>query len=516
MLTAALLELVGDPDAFVARLNELGVPHVEWRAAKDERCGVAGTRVSVLVDGAEEYDALWGSEQESDQGLSHRHGDGNDHPHGNSYGYAHSGMHDVEQVLSQLALPESVASNVREVYRRIAEAESAVHGVPVDQVHFHEVGQADAVADVVAVCLLMDELDPDSVVVSPVHVGSGTVACAHGILPVPAPATALILKDAPIYGGEVSGELCTPTGAALLMHFATSFGPLPPMAVKRIGYGLGKREFDQANCVRALWGQAHVQVQSQEQPQEQSQAQNQAQLEVQGQGRPEAQGQEQPLAHGEERTKVQGQGGPEAHDQGQGEERALVQGKPDLPQTRLRAAAGAETAGIHADGSTDKVVELSCTVDDMTAEAIGFALEQLYEVGALEAYAVPATMKKSRPGTVISVLCQETEKDTVVCALFAYTTTLGVREALLGRYVLDRAIETFDTPFGPVRSKRSGGWGVEREKYEFDDLARIARQRGCGLEEARALVKDAAWRKPGSADQGSLDTPRCSDGMDQG
>ena len=113
----------------------------------------------------------------------------------------------------------------------------------------------DAVADVVLVCLLLHELAPEQVLASPVHVGTGQVRCAHGILPVPAPATAFILKGVPIYGGSIRGELCTPTGAALLKHFVTSFGPMPVMCVEAIGYGMGKKDFEAANCVRASLGQ---------------------------------------------------------------------------------------------------------------------------------------------------------------------------------------------------------------------------------------------------------------------
>lgn len=145
------------------------------------------------------------------------------------------------------------------VYQLIAQAESKVHGRPVTEIHFHEVGTLDAVADVVGVCLLMEMIAPDRVLASPVHTGSGNVRCAHGILPVPAPATALLLEGIPSYGGEVRGELCTPTGAALLKHFASGFGPRPVMAVKAIGYGMGKKDFERANCVRAFLGESEGQ-----------------------------------------------------------------------------------------------------------------------------------------------------------------------------------------------------------------------------------------------------------------
>ncbi len=136
----------------------------------------------------------------------------------------------------------------------IAEAESSVHGRPVDQIHFHEVGSMDAVADIVGVCMLMEELGAERVLASPVHVGSGQVRCAHGVLPVPAPATAHILKGVPVYGGGIRGELCTPTGAALLKHFVAAFGAMPVMTVSAVGYGMGRKDFEAANCVRASLG----------------------------------------------------------------------------------------------------------------------------------------------------------------------------------------------------------------------------------------------------------------------
>jgi uncharacterized protein (TIGR00299 family) protein len=141
------------------------------------------------------------------------------------------------------------------VYNLLAQAESHVHGVPVDRIHFHEVGELDALADITAVCLLIHKLQPTQILASPVHVGSGTVRCAHGILPVPAPATAELLKGIPIYSGEIRGELCTPTGAALLKHFVREFVSMPAMIPTAIGYGMGKKDFPIANCIRAILGE---------------------------------------------------------------------------------------------------------------------------------------------------------------------------------------------------------------------------------------------------------------------
>ncbi|MBQ5973545.1 MAG: nickel pincer cofactor biosynthesis protein LarC, partial [Oscillospiraceae bacterium] len=179
----------------------------------------------------------------------HEHGHGHEH-----HGHAHSGMAEIGALLAALPVSEAVRENARAVYGLIAEAESAVHGVPADTVHFHEVGALDAVADVTAVCLLMERLGAEKVFASPVHVGRGQVRCAHGILPVPAPATVHLLRGVPIYG-RVEGELCTPTGAALLKRFVTSFGDMPLMTPEKIGCGMGKKDFEAANCVRAVLGE---------------------------------------------------------------------------------------------------------------------------------------------------------------------------------------------------------------------------------------------------------------------
>ena len=371
MLTAALLELLPEPESFVAELNGLGIPGVEFSAEKCQKCGISGTHMAVKVYGQEE---------------------GETHPH------THGSLHDIRTIVQTLPIPTMVKLDILSVYEEIAQAESHVHGVPVNQIHFHEVGTLDAVADVTAVCLLLHRLNPEQILASPVHVGSGTVKCAHGILPVPAPATAYLLRGIPMYGGEISGELCTPTGAALLKHFVTEFGKMPPMRVESIGYGMGKKDFPRANCVRALLGQT-------------------------------------------------------------------------------------EEAG-------DEIAELRCNLDDMTGEDIGFAMEALLAGGALDVFTTPIGMKKSRPGVLLTVLCRPAEQEKMAKLLFRHTTTLGVRVGLCSRFTLRRSEEVTQTPYGPVRRKISRGYGVCREKPEYEDLAAIARAQGKSLSEIREMLKE--------------------------
>ena len=231
MLSAALLELHPEPEQFVKRLNRLGIPKVEFQAEPAVKCGITGTHMTVKVDGMKEVST---DHHEEAHHYEHHYGEHIHH-------HAHHNMQSITAIVGKLDIPEEVKKDILAVYDLIAQAESHVHGRPVDEIHFHEVGSMDAVADVTAVCLLMHELKPESVVASPVHVGRGHVHCVHGILPVPAPATAWILQDIPTYGGKVRGELCTPTGAALLKYFVQEFGIHPPMRVVGIGYGCGQK-----------------------------------------------------------------------------------------------------------------------------------------------------------------------------------------------------------------------------------------------------------------------------------
>ncbi len=231
MLMGALYELLDDDGRkdFVRAINNAGIPGVKVEAQESIKCGVKGTHMEVRIFGETE--------------------DHHDHSHGH-------GIEDIEKIIKSLKLSQGVKEKALQVYERIAQAEAAVHGEKPEHIHFHEVGSLDAVADVTGCCLLMEMLGADKVIFSPVNTGSGTVHCAHGILPVPAPATALLLKGIPVYNNEIESELCTPTGAALAGAFADEFGSMPLMNISQIGYGMGTKDFSQANCVRAMLGES--------------------------------------------------------------------------------------------------------------------------------------------------------------------------------------------------------------------------------------------------------------------
>lgn len=236
MLMAALSALTPEGGRIGERLEALGLPGLRVRLEQAARGGISGRHISVTVHGQDEAE-----------------------PDAHHARHSHRSLADMLELIDALELPEAVREDVRAVYGLIARAEGEVHGCEPGEVHFHEVGSLDAVADIAGASLLLRELGPERVVVSPVRLGYGTVRCAHGQLPVPAPATAALIRGVPAYAGDIEGEMCTPTGAALIRHFATEFGHMPEMTLEAVGCGLGSREYPgAANCLRAFLGESRA------------------------------------------------------------------------------------------------------------------------------------------------------------------------------------------------------------------------------------------------------------------
>lgn len=448
MLMAALYELLDDQPAFLQKMQELGLHGVQVTAEPAKTCGIAGTHMRVTVHGEEEHEPDAHEHDhhhdhhhdDHEQKHHHHHHDDHDHEHHHDH---HHGDHDhhhdhhhddhdhehhhhhddhehkhhhehehghhhhhatpghIAAVIDGLNLPDAVKQHARAVYDAIAQAEAKAHGCPVGDVHYHEVGALDAVADVTGVCYAMYLLGVDRVVVSPIHVGSGTVRCAHGVMPVPAPATANLLAGVPVYGGSVQGELCTPTGAALLTHFADAFEKMPVMRTQKVGIGIGTKQFEeQANCVRAFLGETE-----------------------------------------------------------------------------------AQTNGT--------ITELVCNLDDMTAEALALACEQLLAAGALDVYTVPGTMKKGRAGQVLTVLCEDKDTAHMAEQVLALTTTNGLRVRRCEKYFLQPSVREVSTAWGQVRVKVAESFGITHAKPEFEDVAAIARNTGLSYDAVAQAVRRA-------------------------
>lgn len=414
MLMSALYELLSDTQKkeFVDTMNSVFGEDVQICPEAKNTCGIKGTHIHVLALEAEE-----GCDQIDDYKVSdhdvhtdchkHNHHENTTH-HEHSHEHHHYSFMSVKHIIEELEIDKDVKANAVKVYEIIGNAEAHVHNSTLENIHFHEVGSLDAMADVVGCCLLFHYLKPDRIICSPIHVGNGTVKCAHGILPVPTPATAEILKGIPYYTGNINSELCTPTGAAILKYFADSFSDMPPMAIQNIGYGIGNKQFDTANAVRVFIGEKYT--------------------------------------------------------------------EQNMDKSNAYAS--------------DEILEISCNLDDMTGEELGYAMDVLLEAGALDVFFTPIYMKKNRPAVMLSCLCKTEDMDKFTDLMFKHTTTRGVRYADYTRAKLNSAFEEIHTNAGIVRRKTSTGKNIEKAKLEFEDLKKIAKALDMSIEDVRKLVMD--------------------------
>lgn len=244
MFVGALVDSGASMDVIRDHIECLGVAGIQVSAKKVKRRGLVGTKFDVL-----DPDSHAPVDAHDDTHFHHGH-----RAHHRIHGHDHRGLKEIRRILGRSALPPNVAEDALAVFELLGRAEAKVHGVSPEEVHFHEVGALDAIADIVAAASGFHQLGIDEAWCSPVHVGSGTVRCAHGVLPVPAPATMEILKGTPIYSADVEGELATPTGAALVRHFCKGFGPMPSMVVESVGYGAGSKDLGIPNLLRVTVG----------------------------------------------------------------------------------------------------------------------------------------------------------------------------------------------------------------------------------------------------------------------
>jgi uncharacterized protein (TIGR00299 family) protein len=370
MILGALVGVGVDPAQLIDQLKLLGVANYQVSFSKVDRSNLSATRATVEI----------GPEQ------SHRH------------------LADLLKIINDSQLSAAVKDRANSVFSLLAEAESEVHNVPVERIHFHEVGALDAIIDIVGACIGFELLGIERFVCSPLHVGSGTVEIAHGRFPVPPPAVVSLLRGAPIYSTEVKGELVTPTGAAIIKAVTHEFGPLPAMIVSSIGYGAGAREYeDFPNALRVVIG-----------------------------------------------------------------------------ETSDRTAEGLE-----------RLVMLETNIDDMSPQVFGYVMDKAFELGALDCYFTPVQMKKNRPGTLVSILCNSAVQRTLCEMLLVETTTLGVRSYEVDRVALARAIVKVETPFGAIDVKEARMNGrLLRAMPEYEQCRSAALEAGVTLREVeQAAVK---------------------------
>jgi uncharacterized protein (TIGR00299 family) protein len=374
MIVAALLDAGVDAARLEHDLGLLGVEGYRLAIEKIQKQGFAATRFLVNAE---------------TDGQPHRH------------------LRDIRAILDASRLPERVRARATTAFERLANAEARAHGVALEAVHFHEVGAIDAIVDVVSAMLALEQLQPRRVLCSPLPVGSGTVQCAHGTMPVPAPATALLLTGVPIAATEETGELLTPTAAAILTTVCDSFGALPAMTISAVGMGAGTRDG--------------------------------------------------------------------VH-------------RPNL----LRVLGGTATEADAASAESDTVTVLAANIDDTPGEWTGYCLTRLLEAGARDAYCVPISMKKQRPGVVLTVICDSADVARLEAIMFAETSTFGIRRYVAQRSKLAREHETVATPFGAIRVKlgRRGDTLVQVAP-EYDDCVAAARAHGVALRQVMAAARQA-------------------------
>lgn len=388
MLMSALYEICEQKEWFLYKMNEVFAPYgITLTAESVTKCGICGTHMQVLISG----------EEEGEHQHSHDQKDSPKNEHAQHH--VHTDYQSVLDRIHSLALAEEVRADAAAIYQLIGEAEAKVHGTTLDQIHFHEVGTLDALADVVGCALLIRLIAPEQILASPVHVGNGFVKCAHGVLPVPTPATAELLNGIPYYTSSVTSELCTPTGAAILKYYVSRFFPMPAITTSAIGYGMGKKDFDIANCVRAFLGNTD--------------------------------------------------------DYREEDDTAL--------------------------SCDDTILSISCNIDDMTGEALGLATEILMAAGALDVYTIPVQMKKNRPGILLTCICEPEDREKFTGLFFLHTSTRGVRYQTFERAKLESTFETRSTSYGDIRIKKSMGYGIKKEKPEFEDLKSVVLKNGCSM-----------------------------------
>ena len=357
---------------------------------------------------------------------------------------------EIERLIRSAELPDRVKAWSLAIFRQLAVAEGAVHGIAPEAVHFHEVGATDAIVDIVGTCLGLDWLGMEQLYCSPLPTGGGTICAAHGQLPVPAPAVLklLQLRQVPLYSNGINRELVTPTGAAIATTLACRFGPPPTMTLQQIGLGAGSCDLPLPNILRLWIGE--------------------------GEGMSESSPPFQTAIFNPSP--------------------ATAQDKPSpapIPRTTFTPPATL--------GGLETVAVLETQIDDLNPQAIGYIFEILFAAGALDVFTQAIGMKKSRPGILLAVLCPPERIAACETILFQETTTLGIRRRIQQRTILNRRIESVETPYGPVRVKIA--WAGDKDgsrtgpisnvQPEYEDCAQLARQQQISWRDVHQLALQA-------------------------
>jgi len=457
-------------DMFLGAAVDAGVPlekletvaralglHAELTAHRVERAGISATKIDVLIHGRPDqpFD-LDSAHDDHAPTHSHEHAPTHEAPaHSHSHEVAHShshqpapahpahahvhrGLAEIRQIIARAPISAAAQAFALKTFSLLAQAEGKIHNRPPESIHFHEVGSEDAIVDVICAAVAIEALAADHWYCSALNTGSGTVQCAHGILPVPAPATAELLRGAPIFSSGIQKELLTPTGAAILRALDVRFEPFPPMTLSATGYGAGARNFPGSpNVVRLTLGESAV------------------------------------ISFDE---------------------------KAGCPTSEIGSPRSAACFSPQISESENTITVLEANLDDMNPQLFSYVQQKLLAAGALDAFGVPVQMKKGRPGLVFTVLASPAHAELLSRILLTETTTLGVRMRHEQRRILDREHVTVESPWGPIRVKLGRLNGVVVNcAPEFEDCRKIAEATGVPLKTVLQEALRLYLASPGSS-----------------
>ena len=399
MTVAALLDLGADQDVLMKALNSIPVKGFSIEIGRVKKAGIDCCDFRVILDEHHEnhdhdMEYLHGHHEE------HHHGEeAQTHVHSHAHSHEHRGIQEIKYILAGCNMTKNAGNLAERIFHILAEAEAKAHNVPIEQVHFHEVGAIDSIVDIVAVAVCLDNLKIDQVIVPKLCEGTGTVRCQHGVLPVPVPAVANILKTHALKVEimNVQGEFVTPTGAAIVAAIRTGDKLPKEFSIKETGIGAGKRNYERPSMLRAML----IEADSQEK---------------------------------------------------------------------------------------DTIYKLESNVDDCTGEALGYVMERLFEAGARDVHYMPVFMKKNRPAWQLNVICKKEDIQKLEQIIFQETTTIGIRRMEMERTVLERELETVQTPYGQAVVKKCRIGEQTRLYPEYDSVAAICGQSGLSFQEAYQMI----------------------------
>ena len=437
MTVAALLDLGVDRAVLDRVLKSLKVSGFETKISRVVKSGIDACDFDVVLDKEHEnhdHDMEYlhghhhkGHENNHFYDHNHVHEDKAEHFHSHEHNHAHGagsaqdrhhhehcGIKEITYIIEHSAMNENAKKIALRIFEILAEAESKAHNVPVDQVHFHEVGAVDSVVDIVSVAVCLDDLDVTEVIVPVLCEGRGTVRCQHGILPIPVPAVANIVNANHLYlkMTEIEGELVTPTGAAIVAAVKTKDKLPETFEIQKIGIGAGKRQYECPGILRAM-------IISQSAETDEAKAQSEEFKNPEIGNNPKAENQE----------------------------------------------------------TKDTIIKMETNIDDCSGEVLGFVMERLMKAGARDVHYVPVFMKKNRPAWVLNVICKEEDIETLQNIIFEETTTIGIRYSIMERTILPRETRTLPTPWGEVLAKVCTLNGKEQLYPEYESVAQLSREK---------------------------------------